>query len=140
MLVAVLAILRAGAAYLPLDPTFPKDRLAFMMADAGVRMVITHATAFESLPESDVRVFDVNRILDRKRDRDQPPVERPFPQVVPEQLAYTMYTSGFHGSAQGCANLPTQRSRSDHARRLDRIHPGGAHAPAGLARFRRFHL
>ena len=95
MLVALLAILRAGASYLPLDPTFPKDRLAFMMADAGVRRVITQPAAAESLPQSDALLIDLSQI-----EAQQLP-EQPFPTAVPEQLAYTMYTSGSTGQPKG---------------------------------------
>ncbi len=50
LVAAVLAILRAGAAYLPLDPENPADRLAYMCADAGVRLVVTSATWADRVP------------------------------------------------------------------------------------------
>ncbi|MGA0525303.1 AMP-binding protein, partial [Escherichia coli] len=50
LLVALLAVLKAGAAYLPLDPDYPQDRLAFMIEDAQPTLVITHAAVADRLP------------------------------------------------------------------------------------------
>ena len=54
--VSFLAILKSGGTYLPLDPKFPKDRLAFMLADSEVSLLLTHSSLRESLGETSARV------------------------------------------------------------------------------------
>src|SRR5947199_1160506 len=50
MIVGLIGILKAGGAYLPLDPHYPQERLAFMLADAGARVLVTHSALMEQLP------------------------------------------------------------------------------------------
>src|SRR5215213_3273690 len=74
--VAMLGVLKAGAAYLPLDPTYPEDRREYMVSDAGAKVVI--GEGFEE---------------------DGPEASWPEPQ--PHDLAYVMYTSGSTGRPKG---------------------------------------
>ena len=102
---AVLAVLKAGAAYLPLDPTHPADRLRGLIADAGVRLVIGSA----GLAPAD---------LDRGGSA-------PDPVVGPDDLAYVMYTSGSTGRPKGV--MITHRGLANYvewARREYVIGPG----------------
>ncbi len=55
MAVAVLAVLKAGAAYLPLDPEYPQERLSFMLEDTGASVVLTEQHLLERLPAQDTR-------------------------------------------------------------------------------------
>src|SRR5206468_5496876 len=69
--VALLGILKAGGAYLPLDPDYPKDRLAFMLEDAEAPVLLTQSTQAPQLPEhrSKVVCFDTDKAsLDRELD------------------------------------------------------------------------
>ena len=94
MIVAVLGILKAGAAYVPLDPAYPQDRLAYMSEDAGVAMLVSKA----SLASHAARVIDLD--LDRdliSREHDT----NPIPVSTPDNLAYVIYTSGSTGSPKG---------------------------------------
>ena len=50
MVVGILAVLKAGAAYVPMDAAFPRERLAFMLSDAGVKLVLTHSGLTANLP------------------------------------------------------------------------------------------
>src|SRR5262249_54631092 len=50
MIVGLLAILKAGAAYLPLDPSYPRERLEYMLADAGASILVTQSTLLDRLP------------------------------------------------------------------------------------------
>src|SRR4029453_3818017 len=55
LVVALLAILKAGGAYLPLDPAYPQDRLGFILADAGVKLILTQERLSENLPAHSAR-------------------------------------------------------------------------------------
>jgi amino acid adenylation domain-containing protein len=97
MIVAVLAILKAGAAYVPLDPGFPLERLRYMLKDSGaVAIVTTTALAAALAPEEDIRVV----ALDRPEDL---PAEAmaPLDGVGPRDRAYVLYTSGSTGQPKG---------------------------------------
>ena len=60
MVVALLAVWKAGAAYVPLDPAFPQERLAYMLADAGVRAVIQDAASAASVPPHTAAVLTLD--------------------------------------------------------------------------------
>ncbi|HEX8275245.1 MAG TPA: non-ribosomal peptide synthase/polyketide synthase [Longimicrobiaceae bacterium] len=100
LIAAVLGILKAGAAYLPLDPGYPAGRLALMLADAGARALVTQASLEAALPDTDARVLRV--------DADAAELEaesggRPRGGASPESLAYVIYTSGSTGVPKGVA-------------------------------------
>lgn len=96
--VSLAAILKSGGAYLPLDPKFPKDRLAFMLADSEVRLVLAHSSSQGSLPETTARVI----LLDRESGLlANSPVTNPGLNNSPEDLAYLIYTSGSTGRPKG---------------------------------------
>jgi amino acid adenylation domain-containing protein len=98
MLVALLAVLKAGGAYVPLDPAFPESRLAFMLDDARVAVLVTEQAIRESLPAGDARVV----CMDSDREGlDALPDTAPTVEVGPENLAYVIYTSGSTGRPKG---------------------------------------
>ena len=81
LVAAVLAVHRAGAAYVPLDPRYPPERLAFMLADSGARIVLTDAASADRLPaEAGVEVLRVDAsddgVADRRARRPRPPTSR----------------------------------------------------------------
>ncbi len=98
MVVALLAVLKAGAAYVPLDPNYPADRLTSMIEDAGLNVVVTTdhlATQFESAKPSWIQ-------LDREWSVIvQQPSTAPIVQLDSNSLAYTLYTSGSTGKPKG---------------------------------------
>jgi len=97
MVVAFLAILKAGGVYLPLDPKFPKPRLAFMLADAEVPLLITQRSKRDSLPETTARVV----LLDEEDAFSKFPRGNLSSVSDPGHLAYTIYTSGSTGNPKG---------------------------------------
>ncbi|MER7484267.1 amino acid adenylation domain-containing protein, partial [Streptomyces sp. NPDC126510] len=95
---ALLAVLKAGAAYIPLDLGYPADRLTYMIGDAGVELLLTEEGTRDRLPPSAARTVDL--------DRDAPavtarPTAAPAPGPGPEDVAYVMYTSGSTGTPKG---------------------------------------
>ena len=104
MIVAVLAVLKAGAAYVPVDPAYPADRIAYMLADAGPVAVLTTAAAGGDLPGGVPQVIldDPATItaVSRLGDADLAAGERPG-QARPASPAYVIYTSGSTGRPKG---------------------------------------
>jgi amino acid adenylation domain-containing protein len=97
---AVLGILKAGAAYLPLDPRYPPERLAYMLADAGARVLVTQESLAGALPRTRARTL---RIDAEAADLARECGERPRGGASPEGLAYVVYTSGSTGTPKGVA-------------------------------------
>ncbi|MFL5382416.1 MAG: amino acid adenylation domain-containing protein, partial [Longimicrobiaceae bacterium] len=98
MVVAMLAVLKAGAAYLPLDPDYPAERLAYMLADSGARVLVTQASLRGLLPAEGVRIVRVD--ADAAMIAAEPDVA-PRAAVAPENAAYVIYTSGSTGRPKG---------------------------------------
>ena len=97
MIVGMMGILKAGAAYVPLDPTYPKDRLAYMVEDARVTFILSHARYESFLPGASVRII----ALDRPTALNRQPVGNPLTTVRPDDVAYVIYTSGSTGKPKG---------------------------------------
>jgi natural product biosynthesis luciferase-like monooxygenase protein len=98
MLVALLAIHQAGGAYVPLDPSYPAGRLAHMIADSGLAVVVTQRSLADSLPETGARVVR----LDTERAAIDALSSEPFDGGAgAENLAYVIYTSGSTGRPKG---------------------------------------
>lgn len=98
--VCALGVLKTGAAYLPLDPAYPSERLAFMLNDARPRVLITTQHVAAQLPAGPWQVIAI--------DRDQAEIRRestvsPDTQISNETLAYVIYTSGSTGQPKGVA-------------------------------------
>ncbi|HEX6289379.1 MAG TPA: amino acid adenylation domain-containing protein [Herpetosiphonaceae bacterium] len=100
LMTAVLGVLKAGAAYLPLDPSYPADRLHFMLSDARAPVVLTHAALRERLPDVAARIvaLDADRELIERLPRDGVRSA-----ATSEHLAYIIYTSGSTGTPKGVA-------------------------------------
>ena len=93
--VALLAAWRAGSAYLPLDPDHPGDRLRWMIADSGARVVVTTGEAIDLGPVTTIQVAEALGTA-----RRLPVMSRPAPA---DSLAYVVYTSGSTGRPKGVA-------------------------------------
>ena len=100
MVVAVLAVLKAGGAYVPLDLGHPRERLAFMLEDARVPILLVQGRHLQSLRLQGPQVIGVDsdgRAFEAERDDD------PESGARPDNLAYVMYTSGSTGRPKGVA-------------------------------------
>ncbi|MBX7266433.1 amino acid adenylation domain-containing protein [Micromonospora sp. Llam7] len=97
LVVALLAILRAGGAYLPVDPRYPSSRTAAIMGEARPCLVLTDSATVAVLPEHDAPDVFLDT-LDLSGDRTGPE-----PRIQAQQLAYVMYTSGSTGRPKGVA-------------------------------------
>ena len=123
MVVALLAVMKAGAAWLPLDPSYPPDRLAMMVEDSGAALILhdERALAFSSgAPRLDVFETLASASL----------APRPESQLAPEDLAYLIYTSGSTGRPKGVRAL-----HRGLLARLDwswRVFPYGPHFPSSI--------
>ncbi|MFC4061556.1 amino acid adenylation domain-containing protein [Planomonospora corallina] len=100
LVVALLGVLKAGAAYLPLDPDYPADRLAFMIEDAGAPVVLTQGRLRETVPATGATVLD----LDDPGEWADRPAGDPRSPVTSANAAYVIYTSGSTGRPKGVPN------------------------------------
>ena len=101
----MLAVLKAGAAYVPVDPAYPADRIGFLLADTCPVAVLTTVLAGQDLPGGTPRVAlddpaDHGSRLPRLADGDLAAAERPG-QLGPSSPAYVIYTSGSTGRPKG---------------------------------------
>lgn len=100
MVIALLGVLKAGGAFVPLDPDYPAERLAFMLADSGARILITRENLRHRLPKTPEKILCL--------DTDQTSIAQK-PKINPDhliglkQLAYIIYTSGSTGKPKGVA-------------------------------------
>jgi amino acid adenylation domain-containing protein len=98
LMIALLGTLKVGAAYVPLDPAYPRQRLAFMLQDAQLKIVLTQQAWADLLRDDGVNVV----CLDDEADRlDRESAENPGSQLSPDSLAYVIYTSGSSGRPKG---------------------------------------
>ena len=98
MLVAVLAILKSGAAYVPLDPAYPRDRLAFMLSDSSPTVVLTQEKMLDQLPPDAANTICVDTTWD---DIAKQSAENIQGGATRENLVYVIYTSGSTGKPKG---------------------------------------
>jgi len=100
LLVGIVGIVKAGAAYLPLDPSYPPDRLAYMIEDTGAEIIVTHSGLLSALPVQGKAsvLIDCDAVAN-----EQCPDQAPKAGFAPDQLAYVMYTSGSTGKPKGIA-------------------------------------
>ena len=126
LIVGLLGILKAGGAYLPLDPDYPPQRLAFMLADAGARVLITQDGLVERLPAPAATLVPALVRLDADAAAIAAmPAVAPAVALDPQHPAYVIYTSGSTGTPKGVvvahgaiANLLLAARRCDSGRQI----------------------
>ncbi|MEG3925664.1 MULTISPECIES: amino acid adenylation domain-containing protein [unclassified Microcoleus] len=98
MIVGLLGVLKAGGAYIPLDPAYPLERLGFMLEDSSVPVLLTQSKLIEKLPPHSARVVYLDKDWE---EIVQPSKENPSSNVTSYNLAYVIYTSGSTGKPKG---------------------------------------
>ncbi|WP_373536478.1 amino acid adenylation domain-containing protein [Microcoleus sp.] len=96
--IAVLGILKTGAAYVPIDPAYPKERLTFMLADTKTPVILTQSHLVSGLPEHQARTVCLDANWQEIANYS---TENPASTVSPDNLTYTIYTSGSTGKPKG---------------------------------------
>ncbi|ASZ13281.1 non-ribosomal peptide synthetase [Chitinophaga sp. MD30] len=99
MIVGMLGILKAGAGYVPMDPSYPADRLHYMLSDTGARLVVTHS-AQQSILSTNVDAYEL-LMVDRLPSLTDNYSDHVVGQVSPSDVAYVIYTSGSTGRPKG---------------------------------------
>jgi len=115
-IVALLGLLKAGGTYMPLDPAYPSERLAFMLQDAHVRLVLTHKRLRDRLPETATRLPIV--CLDDQAWLIEGDEHDPATLVSGDGIAYIIYTSGSTGQPKGV--MVSHRVFANHCRDVQR--------------------
>jgi amino acid adenylation domain-containing protein/thioester reductase-like protein len=107
MIVAILGILKAGGTYVPLDPTYPQERLAFILKDAQVSMLLTQHRLLECFPEHQARAICLDTSWEAIASRCPEgaialeSIFNPVNRTTSQNLAYLLYTSGSTGKPKG---------------------------------------
>ncbi|WP_241392682.1 non-ribosomal peptide synthetase [Rippkaea orientalis] len=98
MLIALLGTLKAGGAFLCLDPGYPRERLEYMLEDASVSTVLTQQHLQEAIPDGSHQLLCLDSEWEKIAEEQESPLESP---VTPHNLAYVVYTSGSTGLPKG---------------------------------------
>ncbi|NJM19925.1 MAG: amino acid adenylation domain-containing protein [Richelia sp. SM1_7_0] len=98
MLIGLLAILKAGSSYVPLDPIYPQERIAFILEETQAAVLLTQAKLRETIPQHQAQVvcLDINWHLIAQQSQ-----ENLCSELISDNLAYTIYTSGSTGKPKG---------------------------------------
>ncbi len=98
MIIGILGVLKSGAAYIPLDPEYPMERLAYIIDDADVDIIITMEDAAEHIPTEGKQLIFLDKDTEKLSNQSG---ERPTSDVNSRNLSYIIYTSGSSGKPKG---------------------------------------
>ena len=101
MVIGLLGILKAGGAYIPLDPTYPPERLAYILVDAAPRVLVTQSRLRTTLPATTAEFIELDSERDEGTAICEENLNRSFQQPDSRHLAYVLYTSGSTGRPKG---------------------------------------
>jgi len=113
VLTALLGVLKSGAAYVPIDPSYPADRVRYMLEDAGVAAVVCERRRQASVPPGSATVVCLDEVDEASAGRPSDPLE---PAAGPDDVAYLIYTSGSTGRPKGVMVAHRQAVASTAAR------------------------
>ena len=98
MVVALLGILKAGCAYVPIDPAYPADRTSYILEDAGVKVLLTQTPLVKSVSATSAQVLCLDPFWQLLQQEGTQNVRA---EIAPQNLAYVIYTSGSTGKPKG---------------------------------------
>ncbi|MGE5431355.1 MAG: amino acid adenylation domain-containing protein [Syntrophomonadaceae bacterium] len=98
LVTSILAIMKSGAGYLPLDPVYPKDRIEYILKDAGVRLLISEEALKGELEGNEFEVIHIDRDWNEITTEED---DNLATEASPENIAYVIYTSGSTGKPKG---------------------------------------
>ena len=99
MMVSILGILKAGAAYVPIDPEYPQERIRYMLEDIGATIILTKNKNKQVIPANDyIEILDLDEYKDALQQEAQ---SNPGSKITSNSLAYIIYTSGSTGKPKG---------------------------------------
>ncbi|BAZ69372.1 amino acid adenylation [Fischerella sp. NIES-4106] len=101
LIIGLLAIFKAGGAYIPLDTSYPQERLGFMLAETQASVLLTQQPLLDLIPEHEAQVICIDRDWE---EIAQESLENPVNNLTPDNLAYIIYTSGSTGKPKGVMN------------------------------------
>jgi amino acid adenylation domain-containing protein/non-ribosomal peptide synthase protein (TIGR01720 family) len=107
-IIGLLAIFKAGAVYVPVDPEYPKDRVTFLLDDADVKVLVTQLRLLQLLPPVSAKMM----CIDAEQKSIDQPKEMPYGSASPDDPAYVIYTSGSTGQPKGV--LVSHEALSNH--------------------------
>ena len=96
MIISILAVLKSGAAYIPIDPNYPKDRIEYILKDSNVKIVLTSNELISSLSSFNLNTININDIKNFSFDNKNLNIQQSS-----EDLSYIIYTSGSTGKPKG---------------------------------------
>ncbi len=102
MIVGLLGVLKAGGAWVPLDVSYPKERVVYVLEDSKARVVLTHEQWRAALPESDCRLVSLDSDWEQIENESS---ANPITTATAESAAYVIYTSGSTGKPKGVVGL-----------------------------------
>jgi amino acid adenylation domain-containing protein/non-ribosomal peptide synthase protein (TIGR01720 family) len=121
MIAALLGILKAGAAYVPLDMAYPAERLKYMLEDSKPAAVLTHRALLPSLPDFSGLAISAILLDERQPEIDRLSTNDLSPLALPQNLAYVFYTSGSTGTPKGIAG--THRGMVNRMVWMEKLYP-----------------
>jgi len=98
MIISLLGILKSGAAYVPIDPSFPEDRIQYLLEDSGVKILITSENIPVKFENGSGKIFFIDKNIASLENESK---EAPVTGVTPSDLLYIIYTSGSTGKPKG---------------------------------------
>lgn len=99
MVIAILAVLKAGGTYVPLDPKYPSSRLQFILKDSEIYLLLAEESILAQLSDEKVKAFTLELIEDEVAKQPDTPLQISLHPAIP---AYIIYTSGSTGTPKGC--------------------------------------
>ncbi|MBL4826515.1 MAG: amino acid adenylation domain-containing protein, partial [Spongiibacteraceae bacterium] len=97
-IISILAVLKCGSAYVPLDPQYPQERLEYVCRDSSARIVLVNKKTRNTIGDDGLEIFSID---ENGRELESMPVDNPGIACLPLNCAYLIYTSGTTGQAKG---------------------------------------